>query len=69
MHIAQFWGLLDAVKTPAPRPRPVRVVQPPQPVLPVIEDTIAPQQPPLGNSQVENIILRALKAAGLIKKR
>ncbi len=68
--IARFWGLLEIAK-PAAKPRPVRIVTPapaPQePALPVIEDEIAPH--PLRNPSVENIILRALKAAGLMRKR
>jgi poly(hydroxyalkanoate) depolymerase family esterase len=65
-RIAQFWGLLDKAVA-RPRPAPVHIAPPPlQTALPDIEAMLAPRAV---NGQVENIILRALKAAGLIRKR
>ncbi len=72
-RIARFWGLVPAAATaaraPAPAPRPparpqVRLV-PEAPALPKIEAVLAPDT---ASQRRENIILRALKAAGLLKK-
>ena len=69
-HIAAFWGLVPAaVSRPAPKPAPARIV-PQQPALPEIEAALLPPehpQPPL-QGKIENVILRALKAAGLIRR-
>jgi feruloyl esterase len=68
-RIAEFWGLLGkpAART---RPAPVRVVPPPEPALPRIEATLAPRQKQdADTARAENVILRALKAAGLLRKR
>ncbi|MDB5739856.1 MAG: poly(3-hydroxyalkanoate) depolymerase [Alphaproteobacteria bacterium] len=71
MGIADFWGLLETAKA-APKPAPIHIVPPPEPALPKIEQAFkgkaAPQPAPL-NARVDAIIRRALKAAGLIKKR
>jgi poly(hydroxyalkanoate) depolymerase family esterase len=67
-RIAEFWGLL-AQPVARPRPAPIRVVTP-QPALPQIEAALGTlETPPTASSRVENIILRALKAAGLLAKR
>jgi len=64
--IAEFWGLVAAVQ-PKPAPRPVRVVQE-QLVLPQIEAALQlPPEP--AEVRAENLILRALKALGLIRRR
>ena len=72
-HIAQFWGLLDAARPAAkPKPATVHIVPPPAPETPVleqIEETLAPRKAMLVNAKVEKVILGALKAAGLLKKR
>jgi poly(hydroxyalkanoate) depolymerase family esterase len=74
-RIAAFWGLIaeKAVPKPAPKPAPVRVVAQ-QPALPQIETVLqppghgpAPAQTSLQN-RIETVILRALKAAGLMKR-
>lgn len=69
-RIAQFWGLLDkpAVR---PRPAPIRVVPPPdQSALPQIEAALTPaERISASSARAENLILRALKAAGLLPKR
>jgi len=69
-RIARFWGLLDA--KPAAKPKPVRMMPPaPAAALPRIEVTVSAQhhvRPPV-NAKVEHVILRALKAAGLMRKR
>ncbi len=72
-RIAQFWGLVPAaIPRPVPKPVPVRAEPP---ALPEIEavllsgtagDTEHAQA--VVNPRVENIILRALKAAGLIRR-
>lgn len=62
-HIAEFWGLLEK---PAAKPRGVPIVTPLESALPQIEAVLAPRQMP---SASDNFILRALKAAGLIRKR
>ena len=69
MHIAQFWGLLNR-SVVKPKPVPIRIVPPPeQSALPEIEATLAPLDwHPAYTARIENIILRALKAAGLIRK-
>lgn len=66
-RIAEFWGLLEkpAVKAKPPR---VHIVTPPALALPEIEAALAPKQPSSA-ARVNNVIIRALKAAGLIRKR
>jgi poly(hydroxyalkanoate) depolymerase family esterase len=65
-RIARFWGLADGGTVA--RPRPARIVPP---ALPKIEVTVAAQHHarPAVNAKAEHVILRALKAAGLIRKR
>ncbi|MES2472036.1 MAG: PHB depolymerase family esterase [Pseudomonadota bacterium] len=66
-QIAQFWGLLDKAVA-KPRPAPVRVVPVAEkPALPEIETALAPMR--AASTKAENIIRRALKAAGLLPKR
>jgi poly(hydroxyalkanoate) depolymerase family esterase len=74
-HIAQFWGLLEAAKPavkpaakPVVRPKPVRIVPAPPVALADIEDSILPLRAPSPRG-AQNVILRALKAAGLLRKR
>lgn len=66
-RIAEFFGL---TMKPAARPRPVPVrvmaAASEQLVLPRIEEALV--QPPPAAPQVENVILRALRAAGLLRK-
>jgi feruloyl esterase len=62
-RIAAFWGLLEK---PAAKPKPSRVHIVTEPALPEIEAALAPRQIP---SAPDNLILRALRAAGLIRKR
>jgi poly(3-hydroxybutyrate) depolymerase len=75
-RIAQFWGILPQVaqkpvQTPTPRPvskpasRPVSVAQPER-ALPEMETAIVP--PATAQGVVENVIRRALRAAGLLKR-
>jgi poly(hydroxyalkanoate) depolymerase family esterase len=69
-RIARFWGLADA--KPAAKPKPVRIVPPaPAAALPKIEAAVMAQHdaPPPINRKAEHVIVRALKAAGLIRKR
>ena len=72
--IAEFWGLAPAtVSAPKPRPKPVPKPAPVstrEPVLPQIEATqfVHPQPAPL-EAKVEKFIVRALKAAGLIRRQ
>lgn len=68
-RIAQFWGLLQPKA--AARPRPARIVPPAAPVLPKIEIAVTAQHhvPPPVNARAEHVIMRALKAAGLIRKQ
>jgi poly(hydroxyalkanoate) depolymerase family esterase len=71
-RIAAFWGLIQAAASrPAPKPAPVHIV-PQQPALPKIEAALKPSLQPTqlsAQTTVENVILRALKAAGLIRRR
>jgi poly(hydroxyalkanoate) depolymerase family esterase len=75
-RLAQFWGLMPAVEAksapkPAPKPASVRIVpQPPaaKPVLPTIETVLQAGIPLSAEKKIENVILRALKAAGLIRR-
>jgi len=65
-RIARFWGLVDARPAAKPRPAPQ-----PKPALPRIEIAVTAQHhvaPPV-NPKAEHVILRALKAAGLMRKR
>jgi len=68
-RIAEFWGLASAAAGHA-MPKPLRAE--PEPALPSIEaallnrpDSLRPESP---GSRVENVIRRALKAAGLIRR-
>lgn len=65
-RIAEFWGLLErpAVKSWMPR---IQIVTPPELALPEIEAVLAPKQAPAAGP--ENLVLRALRAAGLMRKR
>jgi poly(hydroxyalkanoate) depolymerase family esterase len=68
-RIAEFWGLAPAaisrpLPKPAPKPAPVR---PQQSALPEIEAALLPHPQPQ-QAKVENLILRALKAAGLFRR-
>lgn len=77
--IAQFWGLVPAVISrpvpkpvpkPAPKPAPVRI-EPQQSALPEIEAALLPHPEPAqmtAQETAENFILRALKAAGLLRR-
>jgi poly(hydroxyalkanoate) depolymerase family esterase len=77
-RIAEFWGLTPAAASrPAPKPAPSRVA-PQQSALPEIETVLQPHMDEAGPVQkkaqpaarkIEKIILRALKAAGLIRPR
>lgn len=69
-RIAQFWGLLDKAVAKA-KPAPIRIVPTPEePALPKIEATILPpERIAAAGAKVEAVILRALKAAGLLRKR
>ena len=74
-RIAAFWGLAPAAAVkPAAKPVPERIVPQRPLVLPQIVAALhrPPEQAPEQASpqmQVENVILRALKAAGLIRRR
>lgn len=64
-RIASFWGLLE--KTAAkPKPSRVHIVTPPEPALPEIEAALGYGQIP---SAPDKLILRALRAVGLMRKR
>ena len=63
-RIAAFWGLLEK---PAAKPRHIPIVTPPKLALPEIEAMLAPRQPPA--VRPDNFVLRALRAAGLMRKR
>jgi poly(hydroxyalkanoate) depolymerase family esterase len=70
-RIAEFWGLAPAaisrpLPKPAPKPAPLRV-EPQQSALPEIEAALMPHPEP-EQAKVENLILRALKAAGLLRR-
>jgi hypothetical protein len=64
-RIADFWGLARATAA-RPKPAPIETA----PALPTIEDILMPQQAPVtpGRASAENIIRRALKAAGLLRR-
>src|SRR5258706_1159329 len=66
-RIAEFWGLAQAaVSRPTAKPVPV---EPKRPALPEIEAALLPQSAEtVVRPKLENIILRALKAAGLIRR-
>ena len=71
-HIARFFGLLDTAQPkPRPKPAPVAPAMEPamEPALPEIETVLMPHEPPPLEKQIENVILRALKAAGLLRKK
>src|SRR5665213_644302 len=74
-RIAAFWGLAPAAASkPAPKPAPERIVPPPQLVLPEIMAALQrPPEPAPEHASVQmktqNVILRALTAAGLIRRR
>jgi len=71
-RIAEFWGLLPQVaqkpvQTPAPQSAPKSApVTPPEPALTEIEMTLG--RPGTVQSVAENLIRRALRAAGLLKR-
>jgi poly(3-hydroxybutyrate) depolymerase len=65
-RIAEFWGLVPAVLS---APKPVPVEAPKQPALPEIEAALSPKsEETVVKPGLENVILRALKAAGLIRR-
>ena len=66
-HIAEFFGLLEDVAA-KPRPKPVPAV-PQEPALPKIEAMLKPHVPKARETRIETVILRALTAAGLLKKK
>jgi poly(hydroxyalkanoate) depolymerase family esterase len=63
-RIARFWGLVPQAVA-KPKPAPVHIVT--EPVLPEIETVLSPQ-PAVSRPTVENVIRRALRAAGLLKR-
>jgi hypothetical protein len=67
-RIAKFWGLVpQTVSRPAPKPVPKATpVHIAQPALPKIEVALA--SPETRQRTAENIIRRALRAAGLLKR-
>jgi poly(hydroxyalkanoate) depolymerase family esterase len=73
-RLAQFWGLLPAAEAkpapkPVPKPTPVHIVpQKPELVLPTIETVLQARIELSTEKKIENVILRALKAAGLIRR-
>ena len=68
-RIAQFWGVVpQTVSRPVPKPVPVHIVTPPQPVLSQIEAAIAPSDMPQQSQAAESLIRRALKAVGFFKR-
>jgi poly(hydroxyalkanoate) depolymerase family esterase len=74
-RIAAFWDLVPAAASrPAAKPAPMHPVHvvPQQLALPEIDAALKPQSQSVQLSaqmKVENVILRALKAAGLIRRR
>lgn len=64
-RIAAFWGLLEKAAA-KPKPARVPIVTPPELALPEIETALGYRQMP---SAPDNLILRALRAAGLVRKR
>lgn len=66
-RIAEFWGLLEKPAAKA-RPKRIPIVTPPQPTLPEIEAVLASKQA-VSAMRPTNMIWRALKAAGLTRKR
>jgi poly(hydroxyalkanoate) depolymerase family esterase len=68
-RIAEFWGLEAQKPAAKPRPKPVRIVTP-QPALPHIEAVLESQvEASVPYGRIENVIRKALKAAGLLKDR
>jgi poly(hydroxyalkanoate) depolymerase family esterase len=66
-RIAEFWGLAPAAVLSRPKPAPVEVTK--QPALPEIEAALLPgPEKTVVKPGLENVILRALKAAGLIRR-
>ena len=67
-HIAEFFGLLaDAKARPKPAPAaPAPVIAE---ALVEIEAVLMPHQPPQLEARIQAVITKALKAAGLIRKR
>jgi feruloyl esterase len=65
-RIAEFWGLARATAAARPKPASIEIA----PALPTIEDALMPRQAPVtpGRASAENIIRRALKAAGLLRR-
>ena len=70
-RIAEFWGLVP-VAMPKPRPKPVPAptpVPPQESALPQIEAALLPQRENASlEGKIENLIRRALKAAGLLRR-
>ncbi|HEY0267555.1 MAG TPA: PHB depolymerase family esterase [Rhizomicrobium sp.] len=67
-RIADFWGLA-AKPAPKAKPAPVSIVPPPPEIETVLAESVAaPEEPPPKQARIQDIILRALKAAGLVKK-
>jgi poly(hydroxyalkanoate) depolymerase family esterase len=69
-RIAEFWGLASgAAVQPKPRPPAPKVLRP---ALPTIEDMLTPRQTPAHTqtreTRAENLIHRALRAAGLLRR-
>lgn len=66
-RIAEFWGLLGKPAAKA-RPKRVHIVTSPQPALPEIEAVLTPKHA-VSALRPAGLIWRALKAAGLTRKR
>jgi poly(hydroxyalkanoate) depolymerase family esterase len=67
-HIAEFWDLAPAAGfRSVPQPVPASVQKEPQSPLPEIESALL-HRPQRAQSKVENVIWRALKAAGLVRR-
>lgn len=68
-RIAQGFGLLrDAQARPRPKPAPVEPA-PEATALPEIETELMPHQPEPLEKRIEQVIRRALKAAGLLRRK
>jgi poly(hydroxyalkanoate) depolymerase family esterase len=66
-RIAQFWGLTPkAVSRPAPKPAPAEIMTSAEPSLPIIEAKLEAKD--VVQPLAENLIRRALKAVGLLKR-
>jgi poly(hydroxyalkanoate) depolymerase family esterase len=65
-RIAEFWGL---ARPAAVEPKRPALIEPERPALPEIEAALRPESAStLVKVKLENVILRALKAAGLIRR-